>query len=151
MRSVAAFIGLWFLLGGWLGACSTRPGVIADPILNIRSCLHLGFEEHEEEHEILVSSKVFRTRILEGEARSYWGDWPPEASLTIELRSYRTGNRILLRPVGSEGRFFLPTVARGEYCFKLMAPGWKSVIGVVVVDPSSDTTEAFIVLMPLGT
>ena len=44
----------------------------------------------------------------------------------------------------------LPTLDEGPYCYKVMAPGWVSMIGLVVIDASAPAANELIIDLPLA-
>lgn len=137
-------------LGAAMLACSVTEAPALRIVVDHRICQALVFEGHPLEHETLLNEQDFRLSEMRGEAISSAGEWPDEVRLSLEIRALPTGKRVAFDYLSGDFRFSYPNLDSGAYCYKLMAPGWKSLVGLVELKSSSASIEGLELLLPLG-
>ena len=78
------------------------------------------------------------------------GSWPEGTFVLFELRPTRGAGKIRQVKADNQGKFKVPDMPLGEYCFKATADGWQSVIGVVIVSKTASRRSRVNFEMPLG-
>lgn len=113
-------------------------------------CQALAFKEHPEEHETILNKADFVLPVMRGEVKSAAGEWPAQVKLTLEIRSLPSGRQVVLDNIRGDFSFSYPKLEQGDYCYKLMAPGWKSLVGLAKVSVGADRTRFMNLTLPLA-
>jgi hypothetical protein len=117
------------------------------------NCFIEGFTEADPEGFIEQVSEPFIVRqiqgkILDSEGNVIWfKDHPP----LLEIRAF---NVLIGKPQGvytdKNGVFKMEGVPDGPYCFKATMDGWRSVIGIIIVNKKADPKKTIILKLLLG-
>jgi hypothetical protein len=92
-----------------------------------------GFRKSATEGTIVHLQKPFVVRAVNGVIIRSVGDESPVEGALFELRG--PGSSVIIRSATtrSDGKFSLSRVRHGKYVFKVTAPGFQSVVGIVLV------------------
>lgn len=117
------------------------------------NCFIEGFTEADPEGFIEQVTEPFIVRqiqgkILDTEGNAIWfKDHPP----LLEIRAF---NVMIGKPLGvytdKNGVFKMEGVPDGPYCFKATMDGWRSVIGIIIVNKKADPKKTIILKLLLG-
>jgi hypothetical protein len=75
---------------------------------------------------------------------------PDGYEVLFEVRPRLRSGPIQTAKLDSKGRFQLKGLAPGQYCFKITAYGWESLVGVVEVDRQADGRSRLVLDLPIG-
>lgn len=78
------------------------------------------------------------------------GGWPDKTQILFELRRNENGAKTIQAYADGEGNFEIPSVAKGQYCFKATVDGWRSVMGIIKVDKRAEPKKMILIVMLLG-
>jgi hypothetical protein len=117
------------------------------------NCFLEGFTEADPEGFIEQITEPFVVRQIKGkivdlEGNTIWfKDHPP----LLEIRAFKVliGKPLHGVYVDKNGGFEMEGVPDGPYCFKATMDGWRSVIGIIVVNKKADPKKTIILkLLP---
>jgi hypothetical protein len=135
------------LLAGAIGSASASQ-LRVSPLRN--DCSLDGFTESETEYMIEDLAEPFRVRVVRGTIDSAGGGWPKEITVLVELRGSEPEASMYRVRTDGRGRFSLPGVPEGSYCFKATVAGWSSVVGKIEVAKKAPRRARIQFVMPLG-
>jgi len=78
------------------------------------------------------------------------GQLPGEGRVLFEFRPALRSSPVRQVEPDRRGSFRIRDVAPGVYCFKAMAYGWTSVLGVMSVEPDANRGARLILDLPIG-
>jgi hypothetical protein len=101
-------------------------------------------------HEMRYRAEVLKVREVRGTVASEAGPWPEGSRVIVQL--FGPANRPSVSAViaASDGRFRLPRVASGAYCYEASAHGWDPVWGRLEVSPTYPADSRINLVLPLG-
>lgn len=143
-----SFLG-WFALLSMFG-CSEAGSTELTVTVDHRICQALVFEVGDFEHETILSPEDFLLPTMKGTIRSRAGEWPNEVKLSLEIRVLPTGQRVVFDHLNPDSSFSYPELLPGAYCYKVMAPGWKSLVGLVELRGGRVDQESMDLVLPLA-
>jgi hypothetical protein len=116
----------------------------------VDTCDKSGFTQLLDEHFTVYLKIPFQVREVQGCITSEAGEWPEGVEVLFEIRA-RTGDPTVHRAqADARGRFKIPNLPEGTYCFKATVIGWQSVYGVVIVSKKADRKSRIEFEMPLA-
>jgi hypothetical protein len=102
-------------------------------------------------HEIRLATAPLVVRRVEGRIHSETGTWPRSDAflLLFELRALQ-GGPITAVETDHEGKFKLPELVSGRYCFSASAVGWDPIMGILIVTPKAPRAARIELTLPIS-
>ena len=75
---------------------------------------------------------MFHVRTIEGEVTVEGALWPGEVTY-VYVRPVNQSGPTMVTVATEEGRFRIPEVPQGKYCFATSALGWRNRTGTIIV------------------
>ena len=116
----------------------------------IDRCGMEGFSRSSVEHIAEEIYKPFVVRSVKGIIISQVGEWPEGIQVIFEIRLPDRSSQIRRAYTDRQGRFSIPNVPPGEYCFKATVTGWQSVVGTILVTAEAEAKSIIAFEMLLG-
>ncbi len=127
--------------------------VTRSPGLRGKECTMEGFDQFRVGWEVVNLDEPFVVKGVRGcilAGNNPLGEWPdlPEHYIQIQIKRWGSDKVVFESFADGAGRFEIEKVPEGRYCFLATARGWKSIMGVIVVDKRA--AEEWIVAFQMG-
>jgi len=109
-----------------------------------------GFTMSPTEGIIIHLEQPFVVQEVSGAILRSVGDGSPLEGVLFELRGPSSSVVIRTARTGTEGRFHLSQVPPGKYVFKATAPGFQSLVGIVLVSSKAASSQSIRLSMRPG-
>jgi len=109
-----------------------------------------GFTSSSDEHIIDEITKLIIVRAVKGKITNEQGGWPTKWPILFEIRRTEGASETIKVYADNEGKFSIPDVAAGSYCFKATVDGWQSVIGIIKVDKKANPRNSIQIVLKIG-
>jgi hypothetical protein len=111
-----------------------------------------GFTLSPVEHIVNEIKEPIIVRAVKGRLTNKQGGWPQDMPWPILFEVRRMGETAIIQTrADGEGNFDIPSVQEGIYCFKATAPGWQSVMGIIIVKKKASPRNSIRIVMEIGT
>ena len=113
-------------------------------------CGFEGFTESAAEHIIDEIRQPFIVCRIKGKITNDEGVWPENLPILFEIRRTGKDSKTAQALADGNGTFEMPQMAEGRYCFKATVLGWRSVMGIIIVDKKADPKRTILINMLFG-
>jgi hypothetical protein len=118
---------------------------------SVSQCNYSTFEFFPYEHIMYELSDLFVVRSLEGLVRNSEYMWPEGQVFHVQVSRVDDMSSVAIQlEVLPGGNFRAPDLAPGEYCLKVSAEGWKTVLAAVLVEPDARYQDKIEIEIGLG-
>jgi hypothetical protein len=116
-----------------ISSCASAPP--PSPLLPAEASCRRALIAHREDwggSKTEPVDQVFHVRTIEGEVTVEGALWPGEVTY-VYVRPVNQSGPTMVTVATEEGRFRIPEVPQGKYCFATSALGWRNRTGTIIV------------------
>ncbi len=131
-----------------LQSCSSVGYIQLDETERRSVCGIGGFTILPSEHKTVEIEQPFVVRSVKGKLTNTLGGWPENPPFPTLFEIRRKGEAgVIQTHVDREGNFKIPSVPQGQYCFKVTAYLWESVVGIIIVSKRANREKSIRIVM----